>query len=268
MAESVYALIPEAKVAPAAAARYRSKFASSHGTAPTASTFGFAGTSLVLGNVAGETDMATVHPAKKPFGTFGVVVADTVKPDTFLRKGHSASAAAAASRTSPIRIDRHSDSAKKPAIPTLADKPVMGLKTDKNFVVANAVENILAVSKKQGPQQKRAVEREDYGKVPDYINTIKSELASQYNLIDQHKASKAAEAERFHQLSAQEVHELRSGLQQRWDHLNKEFQTMGFSVETFTQKKRQEHVELELRCIEQALQKIRKSNIFVYDDKK
>lgn len=266
MAESVYALITEAKVAPGAAPRYRSKFSSSNGNAPTGSTFGFAGTSVVLGNVAGEAELTTVHPAKKSFATFGLPVAETINPDSYMKKGHAVTVAA--SRTSPVRIERHTESSKKPAIPTNADKPVMGLKTDKNFVVANAVENILAVSKKQAPQPKRAVEREDFGKVPEYISGIKNELEQQYQLIDQHKAMKAADAELFHQLSANEVLELRAGLQHRWDILNKEFQTTGFSVETFTQKKRQESVEMELRCIEQALQKVRKTHIFIYENQK
>ena len=32
----------------------------------------------------------------------------------------------------------------KPAVPKKDEKPIMGLKTNKNFVVTNAVENILA----------------------------------------------------------------------------------------------------------------------------
>lgn len=264
MAESVYALIPDPKAVAARNARYQSKFSSSAGGAPTCSTFGFAGTSIVLGNVAGQSEMLTIHPAKKNHGTFGVVVAETVKPDAFLKK----SASAGAQQSSVSKAERHVDSDKKPPIPTLADKPVMGLKTDKNFVVANAVENILAVSRKQAAPQKRAVERDDYGKTPEYIHQIKNELSDQYKLIDQHKTSKAQAAEKFHQLTPQEAYELRSGLQHRWDLLNKEFQTMGFSVETYSQKKHQEHVEAELKAIEQALQKIRKTNIIIFDDTK
>ena len=33
---------------------------------------------------------------------------------------------------------------KKPAVPARTDKPIHGLVSDKNFIVANAVENILA----------------------------------------------------------------------------------------------------------------------------
>ena len=35
---------------------------------------------------------------------------------------------------------------KKPPIPSKEEKPIMGLTSEKNFIVANAVENILAGS--------------------------------------------------------------------------------------------------------------------------
>jgi hypothetical protein len=38
----------------------------------------------------------------------------------------------------------YGDDAKKPAVPKKDEKPIMGLVSDKNYVVANAVENILA----------------------------------------------------------------------------------------------------------------------------
>ena len=40
----------------------------------------------------------------------------------------------------------------KPAVPKRDEKPIHGLVSDKNFIVANAVENILAAPKL--PQQK------------------------------------------------------------------------------------------------------------------
>lgn len=33
---------------------------------------------------------------------------------------------------------------KKPKVPTLADKPIMGLKSDKNYIISNAVDVILS----------------------------------------------------------------------------------------------------------------------------
>jgi len=36
------------------------------------------------------------------------------------------------------------DGGKKQSVPKMDDKPIQGLVSDKNFIVANAVENILA----------------------------------------------------------------------------------------------------------------------------
>jgi hypothetical protein len=37
---------------------------------------------------------------------------------------------------------------RKPPVPKVDEKPVMGLKTNKNFITENAVQNIMAVPKK------------------------------------------------------------------------------------------------------------------------
>lgn len=256
--ESVYNVIQEAPPAPVKGARYQS----SRAPAPTASTFGLHGTSVVLGNVAGEVACPSVHPVTKGIGSFGRTVSDELSPKEFLKK--SASQKAASASSAPALTSKH-EKLKAP-IPKKEEKPVMGLKTDKNFVVANAVENILAIPKKQTVQQPRAVERADYGAVPEYIHKIKSELKTQYALVDSYKQRKAQEEERFAQLDAAELQSLKAGLQRRWEILNKEFQTMGFSVETYSQKRHQDDVEVELRAVEAALQKINKPLIYIYDD--
>lgn len=50
-------------------------------------------------------------------------------------------------------------------MPLVSEKPVMGLKSGKNFVVTNAVENILSVPK-AAKEDTRYVNKKDYGKVP------------------------------------------------------------------------------------------------------
>ena len=52
----------------------------------------------------------------------------------------------------PSKFNRAGD--KKPGVPKAADKPVMGLKSDKNYIVANAVETILAAPKTK-PEETR-----------------------------------------------------------------------------------------------------------------
>jgi len=43
-----------------------------------------------------------------------------------------------------VQRKQYNDGFKKPAVPKKDEKPIHGLVSDKNFIVANAVENILA----------------------------------------------------------------------------------------------------------------------------
>ena len=68
-----------------------------------------------------------------------------------------------------VQIDR------KAAVPGREEKPIYGLKTSKNYVTANAVENILQAPKRVPTTDPRFTAKEDYGKVPDYLVRIKQE---------------------------------------------------------------------------------------------
>jgi len=262
--ESVYQLIKQSESMAAHPPMYRSKFNAS--VPPSYSTFGFQGTSKVLGNVAGipEEEAELTHPRKKPAGTFGRSVGPMVNPKQFLKKTQPKAA-------STQEFHRHEES-RKPGVPTRDEKPVMGLTTDKNFVVANAVENILAVPKKQTEQPPRAVEKHTYGKVPRYITKIKSELHASYTEADEKakqeemRKSRVAGGKELLEVEAAEAQQLREGLQARWDQLNKQFSTMSFNLETRSQLKRKEVLETELRSIEKALQRLNKPRVFVYDE--
>ena len=69
---------------------------------------------------------------------------------------------------------------KKVAVPKKEEKPIMGLVSDKNFIVSNAVENILAAPKLPGNSQKDYLKKKNYGKVPKYMQTIKKEIEDEY----------------------------------------------------------------------------------------
>ena len=58
---------------------------------------------------------------------------------------------------------------KKPAIPKKEDKPIMGLVSDKNYIVANAVENILAAPKVVENKDQDYLKKKTYGTVPKYM---------------------------------------------------------------------------------------------------
>merc|ERR1719330_439073 len=73
----------------------------------------------------------------------------------------------------------------KPPVPSKDDAPVMNLVTSKNFIVANAVETILAHPKKVSDGAKDYLNKEDYGKTPKYLSHIKKDIDAEYEYIRQ-----------------------------------------------------------------------------------
>jgi hypothetical protein len=256
--ESIYNLIPEKVVPPARPPRYTSKH--SHTLPPSYSTFGTAGTGKVLGNVSGVDSSETgPHKAKKAAATFGRNVAGEIDKKQFLKRGEGIT------HTEPIR---HEEKTKlKPSVPSRKDVPVMGLATDKNFVVANAVETILAVPKKPKQDDKRHVGKVGYGSVPTYLKQIKAELKTQYAAIDHAEAEKAKQGDpRLHKLDDHEAQQLVDGLRAKWEQRNKQFQTLRFNLETTSQVRRKEALEAEMRALEEAINKVSNRTVFVFDD--
>lgn len=82
---------------------------------------------------------------------------------------------------------------KKDPVPGAADKPVHGLKSNKNFIVTNAIENILSVAKKS-EEEVDWQKKKDFGKTPEYLNKIKDNIQNEYkmiqNLHEQHNQQK------------------------------------------------------------------------------
>ena len=59
----------------------------------------------------------------------------------------------------------------------------MGLVSDKNFIVANAVENILAAPKIPENKDPDMLKKKTYGKVPTYLKKIRREIEDEYQLV-------------------------------------------------------------------------------------
>ena len=51
-----------------------------------------------------------------------------------------------------VPFNRPNADQKRPSVPKRDEKPVMGLKSNKNFIHTNAVENIMSVAKKPQPK--------------------------------------------------------------------------------------------------------------------
>ena len=71
----------------------------------------------------------------------------------------------------------------KASVPGRTDKPIMGLVSAKNFVTANAVENILAQPKRAPQEPALATQRADFGKVPGYLKTVKKRIDQENTIV-------------------------------------------------------------------------------------
>jgi len=59
----------------------------------------------------------------------------------------------------------------------------MGLVSAKNFITANAVENILSQPKKKHVEPMLSTAKADYGKVPKYLQSIKGQIQTEKEMI-------------------------------------------------------------------------------------
>jgi hypothetical protein len=96
------------------------------------------------------------------------------------------------------------DGPKKVAVPKKDEKPIMGLVSDKNFIVSNAVENILAAPKLPTSSDKDYLKKKNYGKVPKYLQTIKKEIEDEYQLVREMQIEDEADMDRQKFLMADE----------------------------------------------------------------
>mmetsp|Transcript_24973 Transcript_24973/g.63003 ORF Transcript_24973/g.63003 Transcript_24973/m.63003 type:complete len:291 (-) Transcript_24973:205-1077(-) len=234
MEESVYSLIPEPYMPPPKKPLYRSNF-----------------------------NEAPAHP-KKPAATFGQPHTN-VDAKQFLKKGQSA----VPTLRNPVAVGvtRRNTAPMKAGVPNRNDKPVMGLVSQKNFVTANAVDNILAVPPPRPAGEVNYLEKEDYGQVPTYLDGVKKQIHDEYELIRmiEEEANKE-ELEHVEMLSEQERKGLLDGLKQTWEMINREYQGLSFTLDTESKKKRKEECEQKLTQIEKDIGFLSKKFVFLTPD--
>lgn len=142
----------------------------------------------------------------------------------------------------------------------------MGLVSDKNFIVANAVENILAAPKMPDNKDQDYLKKKTYGKVPKYLNKIKREIEDEYQLVqDLHREEEAQADQAQFMLPEEERQELIDGLKKKWEVVHKEYQTLTHlgSEASRGKKVKKEKCEAELAQIEKDIEKLQKQYIFV-----
>ena len=216
--ESIYNLVPKMKIVPGRGASYRSRYPPD--IAPTASTFILQNSSFPgVANMSGEYKFPRgAHPILRNSATFGLPLGGySPDPLNFHKKGET-------HKIYPPTEKLHTYSdIKKPAVPTVNDAPIFGLKTEKNFIIANAVDNILMQPKKRNFSIDNPFHKY-YGKVPDYIKKYRLNHENELNDIKEMRRRHQEEEDAKQRLLTEaEVSMLREGLKKKWEYFNNKY---------------------------------------------
>mmetsp|Transcript_14274 Transcript_14274/g.29796 ORF Transcript_14274/g.29796 Transcript_14274/m.29796 type:complete len:278 (-) Transcript_14274:162-995(-) len=270
--ESIYRIIPPKPEIVPRPPMHKSKH--SHAKPPSCTTFGPLGTTCPrVANVAGDLQDKPVP--NQSHATFGKARGDYAEdPGDYLKKcaksGGKVLTLAQLKREHPeVLAPKELKPQTRVGPPTKEERPVMNLVTSKNFIVANAVEVILAAPKKLPQGSRDYLKKEDYGKVPKYLSHIKKDIDAEYSYIRAlQEAREQEEAARMRPLEEEERKDLIEGLKTKWEQVNTAYQagTHITKLDTMGKMKRKERHEAELSQIEKDIEKLSKKQIIVSAD--
>lgn len=153
---------------------------------------------------------------------------------------------------------------RKENIPRIEDKPIMGLKSDKNFVCSNVVENVTSAPRKLN-ETSNYLAKKDYGAVPKYLSSRRNRIEDEYEYLrSMQLAENENKMQAKHLMTQEEANELRAALKAKWTHVNHDYQSLThMKVDSIGLKRKKENCEKELIRIEKYLEKLTKQYVFV-----
>lgn len=268
--ECIYNIIPPKVVIPEKPPLYKSKF---NGAAPpTGTTFHTKGSTCPpVMNIGGDMHDKPVGDLSarsmgKPSG------ASRNDPINYMKKYDKTETVPTLAEVRQSNPEQLQPSVLKPRTralsgpPKRGEEPIMNLVTKKNFVVANAVEAILATPRKVPDNNKDYMRKCDFGKVPKYLAHIKQDVEAEYAYVRQLQEQRIEEARsQVRPMDEEERLSLLAGMKQKWEHVNTEYQ--GFThltkLDTIGKIKRKEHHESQLAQLEKDIERLARKNIFV-----
>jgi hypothetical protein len=264
-AESIYNLLPSQKIGIEKDKMYHSKYP--HWIAPTASTFILGNTSYpgVASTGGGLQFPRGAHPITGGWRSMGLPKGGyKINPEKFIRKNHQYKII-----PEPERIKSNNE-IRKPPVVTIYDKPIMGLKSQKNYVKSNAVDAILMQPRKRKIKGDNDLDyylnKKEYGKVPNYLERAKT--ATQRRIYENFEIQR--ENERYEQskkkvIDDNELSLLKEGLQKRLNNLRQQYGkiTHRRRFDTLTTKNYKENLEKEIEIVEKDLEKLNKDKVIV-----
>jgi len=163
---------------------------------------------------------------------------------------------------------------RKPSVPKRSDVPIMGAKSNKNFIESNAVQNIMSVPKRPACNfvdakdgsihllepsglTPRFIKKRDYGKTPTYLVKRKEALENaqdEYESYVQNSLQRGA----MKCLPESERQNLLAGLKSNWEDLQHQYQGLSVVTDTTSKKNRKERMEAEMNELEREIECLEK----------
>eukprot|EP00771_Trimastix_marina_P000148 gnl/Trimastix_PCT/1156.p1 GENE.gnl/Trimastix_PCT/1156~~gnl/Trimastix_PCT/1156.p1 ORF type:complete len:248 (+),score=61.11 gnl/Trimastix_PCT/1156:41-745(+) len=167
---------------------------------------------------------------------------------------------------SPQRFQYTETVPRRSPVPKRTEQPLMGLTTDKNFIVANAVETILSAPKKTAEAPTDYTQKANYGQVPRYLHRIRGELQAERDMVaGALERSQSTSEDHVRMLSEQERTEVLAGLRATREKLNKDYQTISFTLDTPAKRQRKERLEAQIDQVDQDIRKMSHNYLFVQE---
>jgi len=206
----------------------------------------------------------------------GPASSSTKSPSNFLKKK---TGGAGATVRKPVTKRDHKVT--KPPVPRKDEKPVMGLKTDRNYIRDNAVEAIT----KAPPQTRTKVQlvpggkggvvdaeasglvpkytkRKDYGKVPSYLSKRQQEETQAQQDYEQYLQQVQAEGAHY-QVSEEERRELLQGLRANMADLQRDYLGLSVVADTASKRTRKKQMEEQLAQLEADIAKVERHAVIL-----
>lgn len=243
---SIYGLIPETEIKRERPPRHVSKFRDNAKDEYTKQ----------------KVDHKTMGQAKVPLR----------QPESFMKKHER----------EPVLPDRREfhypdEERRRPQVPTTKDQPLMGLKTSKNFITNNAVQNITSVPRaaqkiyvdtRRGDKnllepsglEPVYVHRKDYGETPKYLEKRKDEMRRAQEEYDAYIAEHFRRGAMRH-LTADERQAIIQGLKKNWEEIHEQYQGISVVTDTAPKKNRKERMEAEMKQLERDIETVERHSV-------
>lgn len=149
---------------------------------------------------------------------------------------------------------------KKPTVPRRHEKPIFGLQSSKDFVVGNAVENILAVPMRRQAPKVNYLKKKDYGKVPEYLRHVKADIEEEKRVIEEYFGEQQSygSQQQGEMLDDRERQSILRKLKLKWADANQRYQkiTHNTILDTIGKVRRKEQCEKELEQLKKDIEKL------------